>query len=261
VGSEHRRGPTVDGDRPPRERRTEPDVYFTTVLSVDMDDTTVVVTGGSRGIGAACVRAFVEAGATVVACARDVEPIEAMAGEFDRVETVRADVRDEYDVERLMETAARAGGPIDVVVANAGVNHGPPGEMSLDEEPYARFDDTLRTNVRGVFATVKEAVPHLASDARILVPSGSIAREAKPGMGAYAVSKAGAEALARGFATDLDQTVGVIDPGLVATDLAGGQGRDAADVAPMFVWAATDCPTADLDGEVVDLRAWKGATR
>jgi NAD(P)-dependent dehydrogenase (short-subunit alcohol dehydrogenase family) len=226
-----------------------------------MDDTTVVITGGSSGIGAACVRAFAGEGATVVACARATDDLEALAAEFETVEAVRADVRDEYDVERLMETAARLGERIDVVVANAGINHGAPGEMDLAEEPYSRFDDTLRTNVRGVFATVKEAVPHLADEARVLVPSGSIAREAKPGMGAYAISKAGAEALVRGFATDLDQTVGVVDPGLVATEVTGGQGRDPEDVAPMFLWAATDCPTEDLDGQVVDLRSWKKATR
>ena len=226
-----------------------------------MDDTTVVLTGGSRGIGAACVRAFAREGARVVACARKPEPIEAMADELAAVHAVRADVRDEYDVERLMESAARIGGTIDVVVANAGVNHGAPGEMPLDGESYTRFDDTLRTNVRGVFTTVTEAVPHLADDARILVTSGSVAREAKPGMGAYAVSKAGAEALVRGFAADLDHSVGIVDPGLVATDVTGGQGRDAEDVAPMFLWAATDCPSEDLDGEIVDLRAWKQATR
>ncbi|WP_136589302.1 SDR family oxidoreductase [Salinigranum halophilum] len=226
-----------------------------------MDDTTVVITGGSSGIGAACVRAFASEGATVVACARETDAIETMAAEFETVEAVRADVRDEYDVERLMETAARLGGTIDVVVANAGINHGPPGQMNLAEEPYSRFDDTLRTNVRGVFTTIKEAVPHLSEGARLLVPSGSIAREAKPGMGAYAISKAGAEALVRGFATDIDQSVGIVDPGLVATEVTGGQGREAEDVAPMFLWAATDCPAADLDGQVVDLRTWKKATR
>jgi NAD(P)-dependent dehydrogenase (short-subunit alcohol dehydrogenase family) len=226
-----------------------------------MDGTTVVVTGGSRGIGAACVRAFAERGATVVACARDAEAVDSVAGEFETVEPVRADVRDEFDVERLMETAARVGGGVDVVVANAGVNHGAPGEMNLAEEPYARFDDTLRTNLRGVFTTIREAVPHLRDGARVLVPSGSVAREAKPGMGAYAVSKAGAEALVRGFSVDVDAAVGVVDPGLVATEVTDGQGRDPADVAPMFLWAATDCPADDLDGEVVDLRAWKQATR
>jgi NAD(P)-dependent dehydrogenase (short-subunit alcohol dehydrogenase family) len=133
--------------------------------------------------------------------------------------------------------------------------------MPLDEESYARFDDTLRTNARGVFTTIAEALPHLSSEARVLVPSGAVARESKPGMGAYAVSKAGAEAIVRGFAADVDHPIGVVDPGLVATKLTDGRGREPADVAPMFQWAATDCPAEDLDGTVVDLKAWKQATR
>jgi hypothetical protein len=230
-----------------------------------MDGKTVVVTGASRGIGRAVAHEFAAAGAHVVCCAREQADIDEVADEIvaegGRAGGFRADVRDEFDVERLMEQAARIHGPIDVLVANAAVNHGDPGEMPLGGEPYARFDDTLRTNVRGVFTTVKEAVPHLAADARVLVPSGSVAREAKPGMGAYAVSKAGAEALVRGFAADLDATVSTVDPGLVATDLTGGQGRDPGEVAPMFRWAAAEADPADLNGEVVDLKAWKRATR
>jgi NAD(P)-dependent dehydrogenase (short-subunit alcohol dehydrogenase family) len=95
----------------------------------------------------------------------------------------------------------------------------------------------------------------------VLVPSGSVAREAKPGMGAYAASKAAAEALVRGFAVDTAATVGVVDPGLVATDVSGGRGRDPDEVAPMFLWALRELDAADLDGEVVDLRAWRSATR
>ncbi len=230
-----------------------------------MNDKTVVVTGASRGIGASVARAFAAEGAHVVACSRDDDELASLDASEEAAEGtvtgVRADVRDEFDVERLMEWAARAGGAIDVVVANAGTVHGTPGEMPLNEEPYSRFDDTFRTNVRGVFATVKEAIPHLAPDARVLIPSGSVAREAKPNMGSYAPSKAGAEALARGFATDLDQAVGVVDPGLVATELTGGEGRDPDDVAGLFVWAATDLDPAELDGRTVDLRAWRKATR
>jgi 3-oxoacyl-[acyl-carrier protein] reductase len=230
-----------------------------------MDGKTVVVTGASRGIGRAVAHEFADAGAHVVLCARDRSAVSEVADEITEAGGTaggfRADVRDEYDVERLMEQAARIHGPIDVLVANAAVNHGSPGEMPLQEESYSRFDDTVRTNVRGVFTTITEAVPHLADDARILVPSGSIAREAKPGMGSYAVSKAGAEALVRGFAADLDATVTTVDPGYVATDLSGGQGRDPADVAPMFRWAATDADPDEFDGEVADLKAWKRATR
>jgi NAD(P)-dependent dehydrogenase (short-subunit alcohol dehydrogenase family) len=224
-----------------------------------MDGTNAVVTGASRGVGASVVREFAAEGARVTCCARTLGDLESVVESADGpVTPVRADVRDEFDVERVMETAAEDGA-IDVVVANAAVNHGSPGESPLDEVSYARFDDTMRTNLRGVFATIREARPHLAPDARVLVPSGSVARESTPGMGAYAVSKAGAEALARGFAADLEGSVAVVDPGYVATDLSGGKGRDPADVAPMFVWAARDAD--DANGEILDLRAWKTATR
>ena len=229
-----------------------------------MDDTTAVVTGVSRGIGRAVAERFAADGAHVVGCARDADALESFAEtvrENDGDITVqRADVRDEYDVERLCETAARVG-DIDFVVANAGVYHGRTGETPLESESYAAFDDHYRTNARGVFATVRESLPHLADEARILVTSGSVAREAHAGFGSYAVSKAATEALVRGFAAELEYPVGLIDPGQIATDLTGAQGRDPEEIAELFVWAATDLASEDLDGEIVDLRAWRQATR
>jgi NAD(P)-dependent dehydrogenase (short-subunit alcohol dehydrogenase family) len=230
-----------------------------------MDGATTVVTGASRGIGAAVARRFADAGAHVVICARETDPLEAVASAIrdggGGVTAVRADVRDEFDVERLLETAARVGGRIDTVVANAGVYHGMAGETPLSEESYAAFDDHLRTNVRGVFATVREARPHLATDARLLVTSGAIARNPAAGYGSYAVSKAAAEAIARQFAASMDQSVGVVDPGQVATDLSGGRGHDPEDVAEQFLWAARDADHETVDGTVVDRRTWREHTR
>lgn len=226
----------------------------------------VVITGASRGIGAAVARRFAEDGAHLTLCARDEDGLHEVAAEVieagGEVVTQRADVRDEFDVERLLETAARdAGTSIDLVVANAGVYHGSPGETPAQDEPYAAFDDHLRTNGRGVFATVREAVPHLAADARVLVPSGRIARDASAGFGSYAVSKALAEAVVRQFAADLDQAVGVVDPGQVATDLTDGAGRGPETVAELFVWAATEAPADALDGGVLTLDDWRSAVR
>ena len=137
-----------------------------------MDGVTAVVTGASSGIGNAVATEFGAAGAHVVVCGRDAETLataaEDIRAEGGTVTDVRADVRDEFDVERVMEQAAREGEDIGVVVANAGVYHGDAGETPLPEEPYAAFDDHLRTNARGVFATIREAVPHLAADARVL---------------------------------------------------------------------------------------------
>jgi len=238
-------------------------------------DLTVAITGATSGIGRAVAEAFADEGAFVAVSGRDGDAVDRTVaalnegrggdgdaadadGQHDETDTdsehdgndaagaawgERVDVRDEFDLERFFQRAAREAGPIDVVFANAAVFHGGPGENPTDETTYADYDDTMRTNARGVFATLAEAVPHLADNARMIVPSGSVAHESKAGMGAYAVSKAAAEAVARGFAADLDATVGVVDPGLVATDLTGMErARDPESVAPLFVWAATEAP-------------------
>ncbi|NHN59586.1 MULTISPECIES: SDR family NAD(P)-dependent oxidoreductase [Halorussus] len=230
-----------------------------------MDGLTAVVTGASRGIGEAVARRFAAEGARVVACAREEDALDAavddIAGEGGDIEGMRADVRDEYDVERLMETAARRSDDgIDVAVACAGVYHGDPGETPLADDAYSAFDDSFRTNARGVFAAVKEALPHLADGARVLVPSGAVARDAQSGYGSYAVSKAAAEAVVRQFAVEVDPVVAVVDPGTVATDLTGGRGRDPGDAADLVFWAATDAPAEDLDGGVVGLKEFQQAT-
>ena len=233
-----------------------------------MDDQTVVITGGTRGIGRAVAEVFAAEGAQVVLCGRDVAGVDKTVSRLNestdggRVSGVRADVRDKGDIAELVDHAVDRGGEIDILVANAAVNHGTPGEMPLQEESDSVFHDTMATNVRGVFGTIKAAVPYLAPSGRVLIPSGSVAREGKPGMGSYAVSKAGAEALARGFAADLEQAVCVVDPGLVATELTGiEKARDPSDIAPMYQWVATEADPDEINGEIVDLKTWKRSTR
>lgn len=201
-----------------------------------MDDTTAVVTGVSRGIDGAVARRFAAEGAHVICCARDGDALDELAEEMREasgdVTLQRADVRDEYDVEQLMETAARVGA-IDLVVANAGVYHGPTGETPLETESYAAFDDHLRTNARGVFSDY----PQVTTTSRRRRPTArpiGVARETRAGFGSYAVSKAAAEALVRGFAAELDHP-GSRRPRRGGDRPHGPEGRDPDTVAEIFV--------------------------
>lgn len=228
-----------------------------------MTHRTILVTGASGGIGSAVAEAFAGDGWRTVLCARSEEGLESTAQAVSAAggtPVVRPlDVRDEEAVfDALLETIPET---LEVLVPAAAVMPHAPGERPLQEEYYEDLRTVLDTNVYGLFAVIREALQFMPPDGRVLVPSGAVARDPKPGMGAYAPSKAAAEALARGFAVDVDQVVGIVDPGLVATALTGGTGRDPADVAELFRWAALECPAEDLDGQIVGLREWKQATR
>lgn len=227
---------------------------------------TVVVTGGSRGIGASVARGFAREGARVAVCSRDREAVEALVARIEShggvATALRADVRDEFDVERFMEAAARFGDAgIDVVVANAGVSHGDHESPPIHRESYAAYDDHLRTNARGVFATLREALPHMTPEGRVLVTTGAAASDPAPGDGSYGVSLAAREAVAMAFSAAIDRPVGCVDPGRVATDLDGAGRADAhdpEDVAGQFVWAAQVAPDI-LDGRVLTRREWQAS--
>lgn len=219
-----------------------------------MNDRTAVVTDATTALGEAVASEFAAGGATVVVAGRDAEDVSAAVETTGAAAGLRTDVRDEYDVERLLETAARTGpAGVDVVVPNAAVYHGPVGETPLSGTSYAAFDDTIRTNARGVFATVSEALPHLSAEARVLVPTGPTGPAVGGQFGPFDVARAATEAIARGFASNCEQTVGCLDLGRPVVEFDADDGPDPASVAPSFRWAATDLPAAELDGSVVSI--------
>ncbi|MFE3095014.1 SDR family NAD(P)-dependent oxidoreductase [Streptomyces sp. NPDC059248] len=187
---------------------------------MDLEGRTVVVTGGTRGLGRAVAHAMADAGAVVVAAARNL-PEPTPDGDR-RIAAVEADVTVPASVDALMKTVnARYGGP-HVVVANAGVSR--PGPVAgLSDDHWAAVVDT---NLTGVFHTVRAAVPYLrdAGGGRIITVSSILGRRAMPGAAAYCASKAALERFTEVCALELaadDITVNCLAPGFIDE----GQGR------------------------------------
>lgn len=223
---------------------------------------TVVVTGAATTLGRTVAGALADPANTLVLGVQDPDTGEELASKLAAdhdVDTVvvRADSRDEFDVERLMEQASRAGDAagIDVVAPCAQTYHGPVGDTPIDTAPYSAFDDTIRANTRGVFAAITEALPHLAADARVLVPTGSVAHGSAPGFGVFAVATAATEAVVRGFSEDRD---GLAVAALEVGDAAGTGEFDEAAAAGLFSWAATQ-PSETISGKRLTVEDWERA--
>ncbi|MEF8776150.1 MAG: SDR family oxidoreductase [Haloarculaceae archaeon] len=225
-----------------------------------MSTPTAIVTGAATGLGEAIARDLGRANCLVVCAARDGETGESVAADIreagGEAVAVRTDVRDEFDLERTCETAAREGqGGIDAVVPAAAVDHAGSSQVPLGGDSYAAFDDQFRTNARGVYATVRESIPHLVEEARVVVP---VHGTDDPGAGGtYAVSRASTVALVRGFAKELPGPVGGLDPGHPVPAFERQADLDPAEAAASVRWALLDAPAEDIDGRVLREEAWR----
>ncbi|MFL6046799.1 MAG: 3-oxoacyl-ACP reductase FabG [Propionibacteriaceae bacterium] len=185
----------------------------------------VIVTGGSKGIGKGIARVFVREGANVLIAARDEGMLstaaeELVAGAAGKVETTVADVSRVEDCRRLAETAVERFGGIDVLCANAGVFPDKP----LAEMTEADVDAVLGCNLKGTMFSVQACLPALEASGRgrVVVTSsitGSIT--GYPGWSHYGASKAGQLGFLRTAAIELAPrkiTINAIMPGNIATE-------------------------------------------
>jgi 3-oxoacyl-[acyl-carrier protein] reductase len=200
---------------------------------------TALVTGGSRGIGAAVANALAEAGADVAINYRErAQAAEAVAKEIEaagrRTVTIAADVSNGGEVARMIERVTATLGRIDILVNNAGIGR----RHSPEELTEAEWDATIAVNLKGAFLCTQAVLPAMQVQGfgRIVNITSGAAR-GPGGIGVhYNASKAGLEGLTRGYAARLARTgvtVNAVAPSLIETEMIPGGVEEAAKRVPM----------------------------
>ncbi len=193
-----------------------------------------IVTGASRGIGAAiATRLSADGFAVVLNYASRAGDAEALAASLNaaggRAIAVQADVAYADQVRRLFDATEARLGKIDVLVNNAGIlKMGP-----LDDSSDLLFDEQFAINTKGSFNTMREAAGRIRDGGRIVNLSSTLVALNLPGYGVYTATKAAVEALTQVFSKELrgrQITVNAVAPGPVATELFK-EGRTAEDIA------------------------------
>ena len=175
----------------------------------------VLVTGGNRGIGRAVAAAFAACGDRVAVTTR--------SGEVEGLFNVNCDVTDTGAVDKAVGMVESDLGPVEVLVANAGINDDKL-LLQMDEESFARV---LDTNLVGTFRVVRRALPKMLRQrkGRIVLISSVVALSGAAGQANYAASKAGLIGFARSLAREIGSrsiTVNVVAPGFIETDMTAG---------------------------------------
>ncbi len=195
-------------------------------MRIDLKGKRALVTGGSRGVGAATARMLAKAGADVGISYRSrrqeadalVEELRGLGvGAFAHA----GDLAEPEEVEELFQKAETEFGGLDILVANAGV--WPPEDVPIAEMSTAQWRRTLGVNLDGVFYCVRAAARMLSDEGRIVIVGSTAGQRGEANHGDYAASKGALGSLVKGVAVELgprDITVNCVAPGWIDTEMA-----------------------------------------
>jgi NAD(P)-dependent dehydrogenase (short-subunit alcohol dehydrogenase family) len=235
----------------------------------DLEGRVVVITGASRGLGAALAVAFARAGTRVAGCGRQREGLETVRAEVEaaggRCHFQTVDVSDPEDVDAWLDAVEDQLGLPSVLVNNASIL-GP--REPLADFPLDLWRRVIEINLTGALAVTQRVLRSMRRNGAgsIINVSSGAAIPPRAGWGAYAVSKDALEGLSLNLAREMAGSgirVNIVDPGAMRTDMRAaaypeedpGSVKDPGSIAPLFLWLASDA-AGDVSGERFQADAW-----
>jgi len=185
---------------------------------------TALITGGNSGIGLATARLFIEQGAHVALAGRDEATLAQAQQAFgDRVMTLRADVSQLTDIDRLVAEVQQRWGKLDVLFVNAAIAQPAPFEFVSE----AQFDAMTGVNLKGAFFTIQKTLPLMSATASVIVTTSIANQMGSPNFSVYAACKAALRSLVQTLGLELIPRgirVNAISPGPITTPMWGRMG-------------------------------------
>jgi 3-oxoacyl-[acyl-carrier protein] reductase len=210
-------------------------------MNLTLPNKVALITGGSRGIGAAAVRLFAAAGAKVVfnyqTAKTQADDLVRECGGAENCRALQADLSTPEAAQTLVSSAVAAFGRLDILVANHGI--WPPEDMPVDRMPDDQWHRTIAVNLDSVFALVKHSVGQMKKQAggQIVLVSSTAGQRGEAFHCDYAASKGALISMVKGLSTELARDnirVNCVAPGWVATDMSAGALSDPPTRARVF---------------------------
>ncbi len=237
-----------------------------------LNDTVVLITGSSKGLGRALAHAYADAGARVVINARGADALESTKRELDaksaQVLAVVADATQPGEIARLVQAAQERFGRIDVLINNAGIL-GPSPRPNMLDFASADLAEIFRANVIGPVQVTQAVLPLMLAQGSgaIINVTSDAGQTGFPGWGGYGAAKAALELITESWAAELEGAgvrVNAVNPGDLQTEMhqLAFPGEDISDrldpftVTDVFIWLASDA-ARDITGQRFDAPAFK----